>query len=248
METTACVKHRYNYKHGLSNERLYHVWYGMMYRCYNPNCEGYKNYGGRGIVICDEWRNDYFAFKKWAYESGYDDKAPKGVCTIDRIDVNGNYEPSNCRWATTIQQGRNTRRNLLVTYNGETKPLSEWCEELNLKYDPIHNRIEKGWDVTLAFNTPLSSEYESFASICRRHGINPGTARDRIVKFGWTFEEAINTPSRGRGTHRSAEHGYANCKICGKEFHKRTAWQIYCGEQCYKEASKTHHKKIQHTA
>ena len=236
-------KYKYSQYDNDENRKLYDTWAKMKERCLKEDSPRYKDYGGRGIKICQEWIDDYDNFAEWALTHGH-----QMNLTLDRIDNNGNYEPSNCRWATTVQQGRNTRRNLLVTYNGETKPLSEWCEELNLKYDPIHNRIEKGWDITLAFNTPLSSEYESFASICRRHGINPSTARDRIVKFGWTFEEAINTPSRGRGTHRAAEHGYTNCKVCGKEFHKKTAWQIYCGEQCYKEASKTHHKKIQHTA
>ncbi len=91
------------------NERLYNVWNGMKTRCYNPNNKRFKDYGGRGIVVCDEWKNDFSIFQKWALENGYDANAPFGQCTIDRIDVNGNYEPSNCRWITMAAQQKNKR-------------------------------------------------------------------------------------------------------------------------------------------
>lgn len=94
--------------HGEAHSRLYNVWSSIKNRCYNKNEPEYKNYGGRGIVMCDEWLNDYLSFKKWAEETGYDKDAPKGQCTIDRIDVNGNYEPSNCRWITMEEQLKNT--------------------------------------------------------------------------------------------------------------------------------------------
>ena len=91
------------------NERLYNVWNGMKSRCYNPNVASYKNYGGRGIEVCDEWVHNFPAFQKWAIENGYDSDAPFGECTIDRIDVNGNYEPSNCRWVSMDVQRYNKR-------------------------------------------------------------------------------------------------------------------------------------------
>ena len=81
----------------------------MKTRCYNPNNKRFKDYGGRGIVVCDEWKNDFSIFQKWALENGYDANAPFGQCTIDRIDVNGNYEPSNCRWITMAAQQKNKR-------------------------------------------------------------------------------------------------------------------------------------------
>lgn len=91
-----------------SKTRLYKVWSGMRGRCNNPNHHSYKNYGGRGISICDEW-SVFDKFKKWAMANGYDPEAPFGSCTIDRIDVNGNYEPSNCRWISAVSQQSNRR-------------------------------------------------------------------------------------------------------------------------------------------
>lgn len=100
-------------KHGQYGTRLYGVWTDMKSRCLNPNAKNYKHYGGRGISICDEWLNDFAAFSEWAFANGYDPNAPYGACTIDRIDVNGNYEPSNCRWADAKTQARNRRKGSL---------------------------------------------------------------------------------------------------------------------------------------
>lgn len=100
---------KYNTKHGMSYSRLYVVWNGIKQRVLNPNNDRYSDYGGRGIGICNEWLN-FEAFMKWALENGYDETAEYGKCTIDRIDVNGNYEPNNCQWVDLKTQANNKRR------------------------------------------------------------------------------------------------------------------------------------------
>lgn len=96
--------------HGESKTRLYRIWSGMKRRIHNPNCQRYKNYGGRGIRICKEWDESYEAFRDWALKNGYDSEAPYGQCTIDRINVDGDYEPDNCRWADMKTQANNQRK------------------------------------------------------------------------------------------------------------------------------------------
>ena len=93
----------------MTNTRLYEVWEGMKQRCYNKNHRSYKNYGGRGIEVCEQWRSDFMSFYNWATENGYDENAPFGVCTIDRINGDGNYQPTNCRWASFKIQNNNQR-------------------------------------------------------------------------------------------------------------------------------------------
>lgn len=101
-----------NKTHGLSKTRLYKVWDGMHQRCYNPKNSRYKNYGAKGVKICKEWKEDYLAFYEWAMSHGYDSNAPRGCCTIDRINPFGNYEPQNCRWVSMKIQNANKRRSL----------------------------------------------------------------------------------------------------------------------------------------
>lgn len=134
-------------KHGMSRSKIYHVWNGMKCRCSNENDKNYHNYGGRGIRVCDEWSNStngFDNFCSWAYENGYNENATKGECTIDRIDVNGNYEPSNCRWVTQKVQVNNERRNIRIEYKGKTLTAKQWSEELGLDYKTIRNRVKKG--------------------------------------------------------------------------------------------------------
>lgn len=116
--------------HSLSKSRVYKCWTSIKDRCFRTNCKSYKNYGGRGITICDEWKNDFQVFYDWAMQNGYSDEL-----TIDRIDNNGNYCPENCRWVDMKVQANNTRRNVIMN-NGKT--LLEFCEENNLIYSQAH--------------------------------------------------------------------------------------------------------------
>jgi hypothetical protein len=124
--------------HGGTGTRLYEIWCCMKKRCYNPKDKRFKNYGGRGITVCDEWKNDYLTFKLWATSNGYQDDL-----TIDRISVDGNYCPENCRWATAKEQMRNTTRNHFVTAFGETKTIAEWSENTGIHPDVIKDRLNK---------------------------------------------------------------------------------------------------------
>lgn len=127
-----------NHTHKQSGTRLYGIWMGMKGRCYNPNDPVYKNWGGRGIEVCDEWRNDFACFYKWAVENGY-----KEDLTIDRINNDGNYTPKNCRWASPKQQARNRRSNINITIGNTTKTLTEWCELFDLPYKTVNARYKR---------------------------------------------------------------------------------------------------------
>ena len=125
--------------HRKSGTRLYRTWTDMRNRCNNRKNVHYSRYGGRGIKVCDEWQRSFESFHAWAIANGYSDDL-----TIDRIDVNGNYEPSNCRWITMSQQQYNKSNKRLVTVNGETKTISQWAECTGIKYDTIWRRVKRG--------------------------------------------------------------------------------------------------------
>jgi hypothetical protein len=125
--------------HELTGTRLYRIWRNVKTRCENESFKQYKDYGGRGIAICQEWKADFESFHKWAISNGYADNL-----TLDRIDVNGNYEPSNCRWVSMKEQSRNRTDNYCLTYNGETKILADWAEITGINRETIKSRIEAG--------------------------------------------------------------------------------------------------------
>ena len=125
-------------KYGMKNTRLYNVWGGMKNRCRNKNSSDYVDYGGRGISYCKEWE-DFIPFYNWAIENGYEE----GL-SIDRVDNNGNYEPSNCRWATTKQQANNRRTNVITEYKGQKFTLKELSEKLDISYYTVISMRDRG--------------------------------------------------------------------------------------------------------
>lgn len=139
-----------NTTHGLKTHRLYSIYHNMITRCYNEKATHFDSYGGRGISICDEWKNDFISFYNWAIRNGYSDEL-----SIDRIEVNGNYEPSNCRWATIQEQSVNKRSTHFVEINGEVKSLTEWCTIYKIKYPTVQDRIKRGWSEFDALTKPL---------------------------------------------------------------------------------------------
>jgi len=143
-------------KHGLyldkngKKSRLYHIWEDMKNRCFNSKNKRYESYGGRGILVCEEW-NYYVNFHSWAINNGYADNL-----TIDRKDVNKGYSPSNCRWATQKEQANNRTTNVMISYNGVTKTMMQWSESLGFRYHVLKNRIERKWTIERALTTPLN--------------------------------------------------------------------------------------------
>ena len=141
-----------SYRHGGNGTVLYLILSGMKARCTNEKTCNYKEYGGRGISVCDEWSSDFSAFESWSLNNGFS----KGL-QIDRIDTNGNYEPSNCRWVTPKENGNNRRNNVLLSAFGETKTMSQWAddERCMVNYPALKQRISKyKWPDYLAITTP----------------------------------------------------------------------------------------------
>lgn len=137
--------------HGMSETRLFRIWEKMRDRCNNPNVPAYKNYGGRGIKVCNEWDESFVAFYEWAIAAGYNDEL-----TIERVDNDKGYGPDNCCWITREEQQRNKRNIRFVELDGERIPLKTACDRLGVSYKAVHLRITRhGWDVERALYTPV---------------------------------------------------------------------------------------------
>jgi len=150
IKSCGCLRIKKITTHNESRTKLYHVWQNMKDRCFNAKSQLFILYGKRGITVCKEWLENYETFKAWAISNGY-----KEGLSIDRINVNGNYEPSNCRWADSKTQNNNLRSNHTLTYNGETKTLTQWAEFFGLKPVTLSRRIKKGWTVEKALTTEI---------------------------------------------------------------------------------------------
>lgn len=138
--------------HNMTGTRIYNIYRGIKQRCYNTNNQRYNYYGARGIKMCDEWKNDFMVFYNWSMQNNYNDDL-----SIDRINVDGDYEPNNCRWVNIKKQANNRSTNRYIAYNNETHTLKEWSEILNISYYVLNNRINRdNWSVQKAFTTPIN--------------------------------------------------------------------------------------------
>lgn len=148
------------YKHGESKTRLFKIWCGMHERCERQKHNHYMDYGGRGIKVCEEWK-EYIPFAKWARENGYTDKL-----SIDRINVNGDYEPSNCRWVTDKEQQNNKRNNRMIEYKGKRYTLTQLAEMIGINKTTLRERLNLGWSVDKAVETPIRKRTRGYRPSC----------------------------------------------------------------------------------
>lgn len=179
-------------------DRIRRVWLNMKARCYNPKNAGFHRYGDRGIKICDEWNNSLANFTKWAFANNY-----ASQLTIERTNNNGNYEPSNCKWATPTEQARNRRTNSLVEYQGETLPLAVWAERAGIDAKVLYLRIfRRKWSAERALTEPncsavlseddvnnIRAEYDgrrgSFGKMADQYGVHVSTIKAVISRKNW---------------------------------------------------------------
>ena len=194
--------------HGMEGTRLYKIWRGIKDRCLNENCPAYKNYGGRGISVCKDWEHSFVEFYEWATTNGYKDDL-----TIDRIDVDEDYCPNNCRWASIIQQNRNKRNNRFISYDNKTLPLCEWAEITSINASTLSGRIDRQWKEEDIFQNNIDKnktnnnitfehivEYKgkrmNVKDLSRLCGVPYSTLHKRIVAYGWDVDSAAETPVR----------------------------------------------------
>lgn len=191
-------------RHGMIHTRLYSTWHNMRCRCDNPNHKSYKHYGGRGITYCAEW-HDFPPFMEWAISHGYNDSL-----TLDRIDTNGNYEPSNCKWSTPKEQCNNRRNNKKFTFNGETLTLSEWSDKLHIPRHTLWCRIQKyHMSIDKALTMPVGASrgknhFEKLITFngetlnqkqwAERLGMYPTSLQRRLERM--SVEEALTLPKK----------------------------------------------------
>ncbi len=183
-----------------TKNRLYRIWSEMKRRCENSDRPNYRNYGRRGIKVCQEWKNSFETFREWALNNGYSDEL-----SIDRIDNDGNYEPSNCHWVTDKEQA-NKRSSKLIAYKSKKHALAQWCEIFGLDYSVVYMRlyrnhlsfeeaIKKGNRVERRLT--FKGKTQSMSEWTRELGFKKNTLDNRLNKLGWTVERALSTPELG---------------------------------------------------
>jgi hypothetical protein len=188
------------------DKRMYGIWRDMIRRCFQPNRKGYNHYGGRGITVCDRWRD----YDKWREDIG---EIPVGM-SMDRIDNDGNYEPGNVRIVASIVQNNNTRGNRKITAFGKTQTLMQWSREMGIDRKTISNRIDAGIAPESAMTIPtdtrlyitVNGEEKSVGEWAKQYGITSLRIHQRLTA-GWTPERAVTTPvPPRRKSQRSSDH------------------------------------------
>lgn len=202
IKSCGCLRNERRIKHGKYGTRAYQAWLGMIQRCYTPTTKAFKNYGGRGITVCDEWRHNAAAFLTWAGEH------PLPGETIDRIDSNGHYSESNCRWADRTVQNNNTSRNRRVTSNGKTQTLTQWAHELGVHPNRFFSRLRRGWTIEELLSPEIWAHKRHHNAKSKLLTLNgktqtqrqwaielhiPQTTISNRLKRGWSVEKALQT-------------------------------------------------------
>lgn len=183
-------------RHGLSKTRLHTIWHSMYCRCYYPQTNQYKHYGGKGIQVCEEWKNNFLNFYNWAMANGYRDDL-----TIDRIDNDKNYCPENCKWSTYKEQYSNKTNNRFITFNDTTATLTEWSKIYNINITTLSDRLKSGMSFEEAITKPIyksggyliftiNNETKMLSDWCKEYNMKYSTAFHRI-KSGWDIERAL---------------------------------------------------------
>lgn len=202
VKSCGCLRSRKpwrKYENGYgAGSRIYRIWAAMKTRATNPNHPEANSYHNRGIDICEEWKNSYPAFLNWALQNGYTDDL-----SIDRIDVNGDYCPENCRWATTKEQSVNRRNTVYWEKDGEKIPIFVYCEERGLNYRTVKSRIRSGWDIERALTEPTFDKEKSLRKAANEAGMKYQTVYHRVKKLHMTLEEALTTPVNKRYSQKS---------------------------------------------
>jgi hypothetical protein len=200
------------YKHGKSKSLIYKVWRGIKSRCYNKNTECYHRYGGRGITMCQEWtgENGFQNFYDWSICNGYKEEVGKkrNKLTIDRIDNNGNYEPSNCHWVYDKEQQNNKSSNVFLSFNGQAKTIQQWADEYGLNYHFIKNKLKNGMDIGEIIKLkPKKVELYEYRGekynkqqLAKMVGCSQSSIAKRIKK-GWSIERVVNEPVNMKCVH-----------------------------------------------
>lgn len=196
VKSCGCLNAERIMQHGMAHLPVYHVWQAMKQRCENPKAQRYKDYGGRGIKVCERWQR----FENFIEDMGH----PSPGKTLDRRDVDKGYEKENCRWVGNVTQANNKRNNRAITFGGETKTLAEWAWEIGIDWFTLRNRLDNlGWSVEKALTTPslTARRYEvdgrklTLIEWSVRYDIPLDTLRSRLNKLGWSAEDAIKTPA-----------------------------------------------------